>query len=195
MKRLVLLTAVSLLLSPSLPAQPTERDRGERPGAVLYEGISRAGGDSSHCLVDVPYRIDHEFLVPVKNNDPSIDSPFVRRGEVAVDLVDSVGVSRAREITEVVIGQNSIEPSQEQKRWYQGVMSFRVPPGSYTIQIEVTDLESKRDFLEKHEKILAQRSTDTRVLNGTMSIFMYLIRLPCLSLARSFLTGISSFFA
>jgi GWxTD domain-containing protein len=163
MKRLVVLTAVTLLLSPRVPAQPTERDRGERPGAVLYEGISRAGGDSSHCLVDVPYRIDQEFFVPVKNNDSSIDSPFVRRGEVAVDLVDSVGVSRAREITEVVIGQNSIEPSQEQKRWYQGVMSFRVPPGTYTIQIEVTDLESQRDFLEKHEKIRAQRSTDTRV--------------------------------
>jgi GWxTD domain-containing protein len=162
MTRLVVLATLALLIYHTVPAQRMQRSREERPGAVLYEGISRADGDSTHCLVDVPYRIDYEFFVPVKNSDTSIDWPFVRRGEVAVDLIDSVGVSRARAFTEVIIGQNSSERSQEQKQWYQGVSSFRVPPGSYTIQIEVTDLESQRDFLEKHEKVRAQSLPPSR---------------------------------
>jgi GWxTD domain-containing protein len=146
---------------------PVERDRDERAGFLLYEGISRPGEDSTHSRIDVPYRVDHEFFVPVKNNDTSIHWPFVRRGEVAIDLIDSLGVSRARGITQVLIGQNSSERSPGLKQWYQGVSSFVVPPGPYTIQIEVTDLESQHNVLEKQERVRAQDFTSPLVQLST----------------------------
>jgi GWxTD domain-containing protein len=144
-----------------LLAQPASRGGGARgeqqlPGFLMYEAISRAGEDSTQSRVDVPYRIDHEYFVPVKNDDSSVPWAFVRKGEVAVDLIDSTGVSRARAIQEIQIGQNSSERGTAQKQWYQGISSFLVPPGSYTVQIEVTDLESQRNVLENKEKVRAQ---------------------------------------
>ncbi len=156
MKRIVISAAMAILWCQVLLAQPTERPPEEqRPGFLIYEGITRASEDSTQPRVDIPYRIDYEFFVPVKNNDTSVHWPFVRRGEVAIDLIDSVGISKARAITEVVIGQNSSERAPDQKHWYQGCSSFLVPPGSYTIQIEVTDLESQRNVLEKQHKVRA----------------------------------------
>ncbi len=167
MKRRLILAIAALLSCQALMAQPMERTREERPGFLLYEAINRAGEDSTRSRVDVPYRIDHEFFVPVKNTDTSIHWPFVRNGEVAVDLIDSLGVSRARAITDVLIGQNSSERSPEQKQWYQGIASFLVPPGPYTIQIEVTDLESQRDLLEKQHKVRAQVFGPSRFVLST----------------------------
>jgi len=156
MNRTVLFALATLSFCHGLTGQPMERSREERAGFLLYEGISRASEDSTRSRVDIPYRIDHEFLVPVKNDDTSIPWPFVRKGEVAIDLIDSVGVSRARTIAQVLAGQNSSERTPEVKQWYQGISSFLVPPGTYTIQFEVTDLESKRNFIEKQYKVRAQ---------------------------------------
>ncbi len=156
MNRIVLFVIVIISCFQALMAQPMERSREERPGFLLYEGISRASEDSTLSRVDIPYRIDHEFLVPVKNDDTSIPWPFVRKGELAIDLIDSVGVSRARAITQVLVGQNSSERTLEVKQWYQGISSFLVPPGTYMIQFEVTDLESRRNFIEKQYKVRAQ---------------------------------------
>jgi GWxTD domain-containing protein len=146
---------------------------------LLYQGISRAGEDSAQSRVDVPYRIDQAFFVPVTNDDRSLPWLFVRRGEVMVDLVDSLGVSRARAIEEVVGGQNSSERAPEQKQWSQGVASFLVPPGNYTIQVEVIDLETKMSVLEKSRKVRAGGledqgiglSTPTFVMEGAASRF------------------------
>ena len=157
MKRMVVLAVLVHLLARALLAQPQEQPQREeqRPGFFLYEAINRPDLDSTQSRVDIPYRVDHEFFVPVKNSDTSTHWPFVRRGEVAIDLIDSVGVSHARAISEVVIGQNSSERGAEQKQWYQGVSSFLVPPGPYTIQVEITDLESQRHVLEKQRKVRA----------------------------------------
>jgi GWxTD domain-containing protein len=169
MKQLFVSVVTALLFCPILLAQPTERPKGEQqhPGFLFYESITRASEDSTLSRVDIPYRIDHEAFVPVKNNDTSIHWPFVRRGEVAIDLIDSVGVSHARAITDVVIGQNSSERTQEEKKWYQGVASFLVPPGSYFIQFELTDLESQHNFIEKKEKVQAQTFASSTFLIST----------------------------
>ena len=154
MIRYAVLASVVLLACQALLAQPMGQSREEqRPSFLVYEAINRGSGDSTQSRVDVPYRIDYEYFVPVKNNDTSIHWPFVRRGEIAIDLIDSAGVSKARAISEVVIGQNSSERSQEQKQWYQGVSSFLVSPGSYTVQVEVTDLESQRNVMENQHKV------------------------------------------
>jgi GWxTD domain-containing protein len=165
MRRFFMLLGTALLASQFLLAQQMEKPRGDQqqpPGMLFYEAVTRASDDSTLSRVDIPYRIDHEVFIPVKNNDTSVHWPFVRRGEVAIDLIDSVGVSRARSISEVVVGQNSSERSLERKEWYQGVSSFLVPPGTYIIQLELTDLESQRNFVEKREKVRAQAFSPSR---------------------------------
>ena len=148
MQRLFFIVAIILLSSQALLAQNWERGREQpRPEFLIYEAINRASEDSVNSRVDVPYRVDQAYFVPVKNEDTSVPWPFVRRGEVAIDLIDSLGISRARAINEVLIGQNSSDRAPDVKQWHQGASTFLVAPGNYTIQIEVTDLETKRSIL------------------------------------------------
>ena len=100
-----------------------------------YEAINLVSRDSSNSRVDILYRISHGFFVPVKNTDHSFPWNFKRRGEVLVELIDSLGVSKARNIHRFDIGTDQIEESSHRKDWYQGIVSFNVSPGLYKVLI------------------------------------------------------------
>ncbi len=149
-----------LFLGSSAASQPRGRSPEEAPGFLFYDAVNLIGPDSARSRVDVQYRIDDQFFVLVKNPDPSFPYAFRRRGEILVELIDSAGTSRARTIDEAVIGASQTEEMPEARGWYQGCASLTVPPGLYTIILEITDLESDRHFLDQSRKILAQNFTD-----------------------------------
>jgi GWxTD domain-containing protein len=129
--------------------------------AYFLEAINLAADVPGKARVDILYRIDTRFFVAVRNTNPDLPSPFVRRGEVLVELFDQKDISNAREIRRIEIGDMNPERVPDQKRWYEGVASLTVDPGEYRVVFEVDDLESTRKRLDNRRKITA------RVFDGT----------------------------
>jgi len=159
--RLMTICAVTLWAGLVVPASAQPQflpPPSEELRRVYYETINLFGDDTSLVRIDLLYRIDKEFLVPFRNPDTSLPGAFRRRGEMQIELLDSTGVSRAREIRRIDIGESSADRPPLEQRWHAGVASFSVPPGRYTIALEVDDLESDRKFLERDRLVDAHLS-------------------------------------
>ncbi len=144
--------------SPHAWAQPRQQmQMGEGHRFVHFEAVNLPSGDSATSRIDVFYRIDKQFFVPVRNEDPSFPWEFTRRGEILVELVDTNETSAAREIKRSEIGSNNPDTDVETKEWHQGFATFAVPPGKYRIVFEIDDLESDRRFFERNATVLARR--------------------------------------
>lgn len=173
MKRVGVLI-LGLLLIGSVHAQlPSGAQRSEQAEEIqflFYEAINLVADDSTKSRVDIPYRIDKQFFIVIKNSDPVSPHPFTRRGEVLIELLDKDGVSKAREINRFEIGETKPESAVDEKTWYQNMASFSVPPGEYTIVIEVDDLESKRKFLDRKRTVTAKTFDRTAVENSDMFV-------------------------
>jgi len=151
-----------ILCMPLLAQEQMERQRPPLVGEhqeqfVFYQAINLLADDSTLSRVDIPYRIDHQFFVAIKNNDPALPFPFKRRGELLVELLDENHISKARDINRFVIGAEDPDTQPGKKAWYEGVASFTVPPGKYTIVFDLSDLESARTFLEQNKKVAAKK--------------------------------------
>ena len=129
----------------------------DEPQFYFYETINLVADDSTKSRVDIPYRIDNQFFIAVKNTNVSLPYPFVRRGEVYIELLDKDDVSKARDIQRLEIGENETVASPEVKSWHEGLASFTVEPGEYTVVFEIDDLESSRKFLDKNRKVVAKK--------------------------------------
>ena len=147
--RLVLLcTVVCALTTHSQPGMMRD-DSGEPPPFLFYEPVNLIADDSTQSRLDIPYRIDQNFFVAVKNKDTSSPLEFASRGEILIEIFDSLEVSKARYIQKVGIGTDRPVRELPGKKWYQGIASFEVPPGSYKIVFEVDDLESERRYIDE----------------------------------------------
>ncbi len=151
---IVIFAATASAQQPTGPAQiaPPPEDA----QFIFFETLIFPAQDSAFCRIDIPYRIDRHFFVAVRNEDRTSPFPFVRRGEVYLDLLDAKGVSKVRDTHRFEIGEQSTETSPEQKLWREGLATFTIPPGQYTLVLEVIDLESKRRFLNRNKKIDAE---------------------------------------
>lgn len=139
----------------------------EQTPLVYFYAVNLVGDDPSRSRIEVFYRIDVRFFVATRAADTSLGYPFVRKGEILVELLNEKGISRARDIRRVEIGETDPDLVPETKVWHEGVASFTVAPGEYTIVFEVDDLESSRTFLDRKKKITAQAFKGDRPLYST----------------------------
>jgi GWxTD domain-containing protein len=128
----------------------------DRPDFVFFEALNLVTTDPTLARIDVHYRINTDFFVPITNNDPSFPWNFKRRGEILIELLDSTDISRAREINRIEVGAEGSEQNSNRKDWYLGMASFTVPPGPYTLIVEIDDLESEREFLDRNTIVRAR---------------------------------------
>jgi len=144
-------------------AQPSGPGPGPGPGPgeftqfVFLEPVTFAAADTGRVRVDLLFRIDRFFFVPVRNTEPGSPWAFRRTGEILIELIDSAGGSAARRLERIETGDNQAEPSLTERSWVKGVSSFDVPPGTYTVFFEATDIESKRRFVSKETIVRAVR--------------------------------------
>lgn len=143
---------------------PSEEFAGGGGRFYFFEPINLIANDRTKSRIDVPYRVEEDFFIAVKQSDPSFAFPFKRRGEVLVELLDEKGNSRARTIHHIEIGATSTEPKPDVKSWYTGIASFTVEPGEYTVVFELDDLESKRHFLDRNRKVTAKKFDDASLV-------------------------------
>ncbi|MER3524788.1 MAG: hypothetical protein C4326_12250 [Ignavibacteria bacterium] len=154
---LALLTAAMGSAQQPLQSQPQPQTELPEPTPFYFlEAINLASTEPGEARLDILYRIDLQFFVPVRNTNPTIPSPFVRRGEILVELFDENDVSKAREIRHFEVGETNPNGDMEVKNWREGAASFSIPPGEYTVVFEIDDLESTRKHLDKKRKIEAR---------------------------------------
>jgi GWxTD domain-containing protein len=153
-------------------SQPQGPGPSQVPGsAIMIEAFARGEADSARRTVDIHYRIEAGFFVPVKNGDASSPDAFVRRGELLIELIDSTGVTRAREIARLERRAAGSERPRPGTEWFQGGFSLSVPFGSYAVLVEVTDAESQRSITDRSRRIRIQPS-GTAAPEGAPSIFV-----------------------
>jgi GWxTD domain-containing protein len=146
--RTLLMTAVMLAaLSMCAKGQFTPSRAEQGPRVLFYEALPvPAGNDSMHERVDIHYRIDREFFVPVK--DPEGHSPFHRSGEIVVELADSTGGIASRTMAALEIPENEADRKPLGTLWEQGILSLTVSPGRYRMLVTVEDEESRRNIMD-----------------------------------------------
>ena len=89
-------------------AQPRGDPEERGPRLVMYDAVPLpADSGTAVVRIDVHYRIDRAFFVPVKNSDGDGEKPFVRRGEVLVELMDSTWTAAARSLARIVVGEEN----------------------------------------------------------------------------------------
>ncbi|MBI4535832.1 MAG: GWxTD domain-containing protein [Ignavibacteriae bacterium] len=148
--------------------QPRPMMQEQHEQFLFYEAVNLPGSDSTKSRVDVHYRIDQQFFVPVRNSDHATAANFKRRGEVLVELLDPNGESKAREINRFDMDADDSENAlTDPRQWYQSATSFVVGPGRYTIVFEVTDLESDRRFFDRKKTVEAMRFKQDQLATST----------------------------
>jgi GWxTD domain-containing protein len=143
------------------------------PRNVFFETVALPSGDSALVRVDVHYRIEREFFISQREMSGGTLGNFQRRGEVLVELIDDAGLSRGRSLTKVEVNEAE-GPAQDpdRKQWAQGFLSLEVPPGTYTVSFEVTDLQSQHRFADNRRTITV---ASPRIDSLTASPFFFIL--------------------
>lgn len=167
------LFVLSALLGPLSLGQGRQGppERMEDMSLIFFQAVNLPSDEPGLSRVDVHYRISHDFFIAMKNGDATFPWEFKRRGELLIELLDSSGISRAREIKRLEIGAHSPEPSLAPRRWHQGVASFSVIPGKYSVVFEMDDLESQRKFSQRDRTIRAQPFSGDTIETSTPVFF------------------------
>ncbi len=146
---------LSAAAQPSGPGPGPGAGPGEFTRFVFLEPLTLSSTDSGSVRVDVFFRIDRFFFVSVRNTEPGSPWTFQRTGEILIELIDSAGGSAARRLERIETGDNQAEPLPTERSWLTGVSSFDVPPGTYSVFFEATDIESKRRLVSKETIVRA----------------------------------------
>jgi GWxTD domain-containing protein len=161
---------LGLVLSGSSLLAQSSRTGGPRQDAqqfLFFEAVNLVSTDSTKSRIDVHYRVDRDFFVPIRNPEPSFPWEFRRRGELLIELIDKHGTSRTRDIRRFDIGSATAEKNIEKKEWYQGIVSFDIEPGEYTVLLEIDDLESERKFIDRNTKVTAKSFRGPKLETGS----------------------------
>jgi GWxTD domain-containing protein len=118
-----------------------------------YEAVVLSSGDTAKQLVNIHYRIGQNFFIFVRNEAQAPKVEYVARGELAVELLNDQKVSVAREIRQLPLTRTTLPKEGDHPPSIQGVISFSVPAGNYTVVFDLDDRESGRSFLEKTKKV------------------------------------------
>jgi len=119
-----------ILVGCSAYAQRWDRNSDEPVRSYLTYKLFSFPGDTTRLpRVDIAYRIDQDFFVGIRPTEFSENHPFVKKGELLVELLDSVKTSVARTIEQITIETDSNESVSGHHQWYQGLASVNVIPG------------------------------------------------------------------
>ncbi len=131
------LALVALLASP-FPVAAQREERSAPVSQIFFEVHSFSSPLPGKQRVDVLYRLPRDVFVFVKNPEGS-GLPLIARAEITVDVVDAARGSAGHEHTRRVFPDTGSQA-------IQGMTSFTLPPGQYSVLLEVADGESNRTY-------------------------------------------------
>jgi GWxTD domain-containing protein len=158
--RIFFVLMVSVWFAVAVTAQePVVREQtAGHPVAFEHQIIHQ---DSSFRVI-IPFRIRYDFFVFIRSGISST-SDFTASAEVSAELIDSTGTSVARNIEQIQLTAAGNTPAELRTQFHQGVISFSIPRGTYTIVFTIDDKESKRRFSD------AKMTFSVPVQNGMVS--------------------------
>jgi len=155
MKRIVVVGLSLLVLGSPVKAQMRfeQSELRSQNLPASYEAVALFSRDSSKQLVNIHYRVGQNFFIFVRNEAVTAKVEYIARGELVVELLNDQKVSVAREIRQLPISRTTLPKEGDHPPSIQGVISFSVPPGNYTVVFDLDDRESGRSFMEKTRKV------------------------------------------
>lgn len=164
--------ALAFLVSSAVQAQESPRPGPPRLSSspISYEAIPVFRDDTTKASVTIHYRLREDFFIILRNTESPADSPFLGRGELAVELLNESGSSVAREIRKVRVRRKSLPAENEEFPDLQGVISLGVPEGTYTVVFNIEDSQSERKFLDR-KKTVTTRKPRVSGLDLSLPIF------------------------
>ncbi len=133
--------------------------REQTTGNVVYIESHYFHKDSINTVI-IPFRIRADFFVftkSVKNNNDT----YSAAGEASIELLDSTGVSVARNIRTVRLTSNDNTSLYLRTLFTQDYFSLQVSDGHYKIIFKLEDKESKRTFSNSKDQIIIPKNSHT----------------------------------
>ncbi len=119
--------------------------------------------DSSVARVDIIYRIPYRFFVFVKDTSAGTPEAFAGSGDLSIEILNRDKLSVARAIRQPALSVENPEGDGLENLYLEGGISFRVPPGEYTLSVELTDRNSRRHFFDNTRPLTIIRPGTTGV--------------------------------
>ncbi len=158
------LPAILLIAASSSLLAQAERFAPPAPGTPRdYLTASALLGPDGTEQIEVLFRCASGSLVALRSEDPA--APFLRKGELTVELFDSAGTSQAREIERIEVPSHEPDTANAPLSWIEQRISFHVPQGNYQVRAELQDLQSRNRLLRNAQLHLRPTGRDSlRVL-------------------------------
>jgi GWxTD domain-containing protein len=135
----------------------TERQRpaprAQRLSTISFEAIPFFSTDTTGGIVNIHYRIREDFFIVLRNIESIRPDDFLARGEILIELLNNDDVSVARHLRTLRLRKTRIPQEQDSTADVQGSVSFAVPPGTYTVFLNVEDRQSERSFTNRTQKV------------------------------------------
>jgi GWxTD domain-containing protein len=144
-----------LLLPKPIPvsAQHDQHVSFEQPFPVYIETTNLISDSIGKSRLDVMFRIPYTFFVFVTNTSSHPQAPYVATSDITVEVLDQNNISVARDLVKKEIETYEPPGASSEKQFLEGIFSFNLAPGEYSLIIEVTDLESKRKYFDNNRKV------------------------------------------
>ena len=133
-------------------AQREERSERSNNSKIIFETHNFHSTQPSKSRLDILYRVPYDFFIFIKNPD-AVSPPFVAHGEITVDLIDKNKSIASHAFFHKTLEANDPSPSFSTKSFLEGMTSCDLPPGEYTLQIEITDHESGRVYRNEPQSV------------------------------------------
>ncbi len=155
-RSLALFVIMLTLCRPGM-GQPQRMMPEEQQGQFVYiTAVTYPDTGADRTRIDVRYRIDRNFFVAVRTTDPAAGGPFLRAGEILIELFDSSNTSASRKIDRVSVPDTQAERDPGEALWYEGMASFSVKQGSYRVFFEATDRQSDRRYVHHGQGLMVR---------------------------------------
>lgn len=118
-------------------------------GPVTYDAILLPGPSPDTFAVEIHYRIEQSFFVFLRTQQGGV----LAQGELLVELAGKGGSATAREVRSIQLERAREPASGEELPAFQDRIRFLLPPGTYTVIVEVKAFESERRFLERRRTL------------------------------------------
>lgn len=141
---------------------------GQEP-AIYYESINLISEGLDKSRLDINFRVSHDYFIYTRDRPHTFSWPFIAKAEITVEVFDKTNTSVARETLRREMGSEDPSSPTLRREFLQGILSFELLPGDYTLYFEINDLQSNRRFIDRDRKITLRNFRDVRLEGSDVS--------------------------
>jgi GWxTD domain-containing protein len=133
-------------------------------GDVLFAEAYYILSHADTAEVIIPYRIRNDYFVFSRPLNVVTDT-YSAKADAVVEILDSTGNSVARTIHHLELTSPTNITSELRRNYTQGLVTFHLPQGKYTVLFRVEDNESSR-MIRDIRKPLIIKSASNKILSS-----------------------------